>query len=497
MADPLEELKLLIRTRHPVVTINTLDEAFATRQIHQAGTEMGLAVLEWSVSNGLCYTEPATAEVVNGTKTLVGTLKHIRDNEAINVYIFKDALRYIKDAVAERLLRDVAQAFSADNRTLFLIDPAGELPSAVHPLAIDYDLPLPDEKEINQLVRATFQQLNQFGNAVVEMTESQFNQFLANLRGLTRMEISQVVADAVLGDGKLTADDVNKAIAIKRQRLRQTGVLDYIPPPDAAPAVGGLKNLRKWLVRRARAFSPKAREFGLEPPKGILILGMQGCGKSLMARHVAASWKIPLLRMDVGSLYDKYIGETEKHLRRALQVASVMSPCVLWIDEIEKAFASASAGAESDGGLSKRMFGQLLSWMQDHVEPVFIVATANEISALPPELVRKGRFDEIFFVDLPEKDARGTIFEIHLGRRKRNSANFDIHALAAASDGFSGSEIEQAVVGAMYAAFGEQRALTTDDILAELSQTQPLSVFMAEQTESLRDWAKSRCVRAD
>lgn len=497
MSNPCEDIKLLIRTRHAVITVNTLDEAYACQQIHQAGTEMGLAVLQWSVSDGLCYTDPSTSEQVAGTKTLVGALKHIRDNQAINVYIFKDALRYIKDAVAERLLRDVAQAFSADNRTLFLIDPGGELPSPLHPLTVDHDLSLPDEKEIYQLVRSTYQQLNQFGNAVVEMTDAQFNQFLANLRGLTRMEISQVVADAVLGDGKLSADDVNKAIAVKRQRLRQTGVLDYIPPPDAVPAVGGLKNLRQWLAHRSRAFTAKARDFGLDPPRGILILGMQGCGKSLMARHVAACWKIPLLRMDVGSLYDKYVGETERHLRRAFQVASVMSPCVLWIDEIEKAFASASATAESDGGLSKRMFGQLLTWMQDHPEPVFIVATANEISALPPELVRKGRFDEIFFVDLPDSDTRRTIFEIHLSRRKRNPADFDLSALAKASDGFSGSEIEQAVVAAMYTAFAAQRDLTTDDILNELSRTQPLSVFMAEQTESLRDWAKSRCVRAD
>ena len=497
MSNPCEDIKLLIRTRHAVITVNTLDEAYACQQIHQAGTEMGLAVLQWSVSDGLCYTDPSTSEQVAGTKTLVGALKHIRDNQAINVYIFKDALRYIKDAVAERLLRDVAQAFSADNRTLFLIDPGGEIPSSLHPLTVDHDLPLPDEKEIYQLVRSSYQQLNQFGNAVVEMTDAQFNQFLANLRGLTRMEISQVVADAVLGDGKLSADDVNKAIAVKRQRLRQTGVLDYIPPPDAVPAVGGLKNLRQWLAHRSRAFTAKARDFGLDPPRGILILGMQGCGKSLMARHVAACWKIPLLRMDVGSLYDKYVGETERHLRRAFQVASVMSPCVLWIDEIEKAFASASATAESDGGLSKRMFGQLLTWMQDHPEPVFIVATANEISALPPELVRKGRFDEIFFVDLPDSDTRRTIFEIHLSRRKRNPADFDLSALAKASDGFSGSEIEQAVVAAMYTAFAAQRDLTTDDILNELSRTQPLSVFMAEQTESLRDWAKSRCVRAD
>ena len=497
MAELLDDLKRLIRTRHAIVTIQTLDEAFAVRQIHEAGQQMGLAVLEWSVSDGLHHTAPTACEVVAGTKTLVAALKFIRDNEAINVYIFKDALRYVKDAVVERLLRDTAQAFSQDNRTIFLVDPGGEMPSSLHPLTVSYDLALPDENEIYQVVKDSFQKLTEFSDRVVDMTESQFHQFLANLRGLTRMEIWQVVAEAVLGDGKLSVDDVTKAIEIKRQRLRQSGVLDYIPPPKEIPGVGGMKNLQKWLDRRSKAFSAKARKYGLESPRGILILGMQGCGKSLMARFVAAAWKMPLLRMDVGALYDKYIGETERHLRRAFKVASVISPCILWIDEIEKAFASASAGPESDGGLSKRMFGQLLTWMQDRPEPIFLVATANDISALPPELVRKGRFDEIFFVDLPGSEARKTIFEIHLAKRNRDPAAFDTDALAQASEGFSGSEIEQAIMGAMYAAFSEKQELQTQDILTEISQTQPLSVFMAEKIDAVRDWALSRCVRAD
>ncbi len=497
MPDLLDDLKRLIRTRHAIVTIQTLDEAFAACQVHQAGLEMGLAVLEWSVSDGLHHTAPTPGEIIPATKTLVGALKFIRNNEATNVYIFKDALRYIKDAVVERLLRDVAQTFAQDNRTIFLIDPGGELPWPLHPLTVSYDLPLPDEQEIYKLVKTNFQELTEFSDRVVEMTEVQFSQFLANLRGLTRMEIYQVVAEAILGDGKLSPDDITKAIEIKRQRLHQTGVLDYIPSPQAIPSVGGMKNLRRWLDRRSRAFTAKARNFGLEAPHGILILGMQGCGKSLMARFVAAAWKMPLLRMDVGSLYDKYIGESERHLRRAFKVASVLAPCVLWIDEIEKAFASASAGPESDGGLSKRMFGQLLTWMQDHPEPVFLVATANDIAALPPELVRKGRFDEIFFVDLPDSDTRKTIFEIHLAGRNRDPQAFDTAALADTSDGFSGSEIEQAVMGAMYAAFSDDQELATEHILTELAQTQPLSVFMAEKIDSLRDWALSRCVRAD
>jgi SpoVK/Ycf46/Vps4 family AAA+-type ATPase len=332
------------------------------------------------------------------------------------------------------------------------------------------------------------------------MSHKQMAQFLSNLRGLTRMEISQVLADAILGEGKITSADISRAMKAKRQRLRQTGVLDYIPPPEVAPEVGGMDNLRTWLARRADAWTPEARQFGLEAPKGILMLGVQGCGKSLMARYVAAFWKMPLVRMDVGALYDKYIGETERHLRTAFKVAAAMSPCVLWIDEIEKAFASANVGADgakSDGGLSQRMFGMLLTWMQDRPAPAFIVATANDVTALPPELMRKGRFDEIFFVDLPDAEARKTIFSLHLSKRNRDPGRFDLPAMVNASEGFSGSEIEQAVVAAMYSAFAAKRDLTNEDLIGELSSTRPLSVVMAEKVQALRAWAKDRCVPAD
>lgn len=498
----VDDLKMLIRTRHPIVTILTPEEQFAARLICEAGREMGLSVLEWSVSDGLRRVQPGSGDsnAVLQTGTLSGALKFIRGNDALNIYIFKDALRHLGDSHTERMLRDVAGDFRHDSRTVFMIDADGKLPAALGSLTVPYELPLPDEKEIRKLVRDTFRKLTQFGEGTVEMNRRQFNRFLGNLRGLTRMEISQVVADAVLSDGKLDAEDVGRAIELKRHHLRRTGVLDYIPAPESPPKVGGMVSLRKWLSRRAKALTPEARQYGLESPRGILMLGIQGCGKSLMARFVAARWKMPLLRMDVGALYDKYIGETERHLRTAFTVAAAMAPCVLWIDEIEKAFASAGAGAEgarSDGGLSQRMFGQLLTWMQDHKDPVFLVATANDVTALPPELMRKGRFDEIFFVDLPGRDARRAIFEIHLTRRKRDPGGFDPDALAAAAEGFSGAEIEQAIVAAMYAAFAEDRELTAADILAEISATRPLSVLMSEKIEALRAWADGRCVSAD
>lgn len=501
MTELIEDLKLLIRTRHAIVTIRSVEDAFASRMICEAGRDLGRTVMEWTLADGLRRLIPTGGEIIGGTGPLLGALRFIRDNDQPNVYVMKDTLRTVAgDGMAERLLRDMAPIEHSDGKTVFLIDADGDLPASVRSLAVPYDLALPGDAEIAQIIRDTVGQLGRYGKITVELNRQETMQFLANLRGLTRVEISQVVADAVLSNAKITADDIGRACEVKRQRLRQTGVLEYIPPPETPPSIGGMDTLRQWLIRRQDAFTPEAKKFGLEPPRGILMLGVQGCGKSLMAKFVAAQWKMPLLRMDVGALYDQYVGQSEQHLRTAFKVASAMVPCVLWIDEVEKAFASASggaAGAVSDGGLSQRMFGMLLTWMQDRSDPVFLVATANDVSALPPELMRKGRFDEIFFVDLPGAEARKGIFTIHLQKRKRDVATFDMDALAAASDGFSGAEIEQAVVAAMYAAFAAKRDITTDDLMKELKTTRPLSVVMGEKVRELRAWADGRCVRAD
>jgi hypothetical protein len=500
MPNLVEDIKQLIRTRRPLVTIQTPEEEYAARVIRLSGKEMGLPVMEWSVSDGLYRTVPPGGEMINQTQSLAESLRYLRVSEQTAVYVFKDALRYLADPTLERLLRDVASEFGHDCRTMFMIDTAGKLPDALLLLAVPYDLALPEAGEIYDLVRQTYHELSGVGDGRVKMTRQELDRYLSSLRGLTRMEISQLVAEALLGHGELTAEDLPRVLEAKRRRLRQTGVLDYIPPPESPPSVGGMAGLRTWLDLRAKAFTPEARKFGLEPPKGIMMLGVQGCGKSLMARFVAASWSMPLLRLDVGALYDKYVGETERHLRQAFAVASAMAPCVLWIDEVEKAFASASLGAGSaatDGGLSQRLFGQLLTWMQDRPAAVFIVATANDVAALPPELLRKGRFDEVFFVDLPSAASRREILTIHLSKRHRDPGQFDLDALTAASEGFSGAELEQAVVSSLYGAFARGRDLTTQDILDELRITRPLSVVMAEKVQELRQWAKGRCVSAD
>ncbi len=319
---------------------------------------------------------------------------------------------------------------------------------------------------------------------------------IRNLRGLSRRQVRQVVLDAVTDDRRLDASDLNHMLAAKRQFLTGDGMLEYVETPAHIGEIGGMNNLKAWLARRSDALSEAATSFGLTPPRGIFMLGVQGSGKSLAAKAVATAWSRPLLRMDPSLLFDRFIGESERRLHSALAQAEAMAPIVLWIDEIEKGFASA-ASQSVDGGLSKRMFGTLLTWMQERTAPVFLIATANDIESLPPELLRKGRFDEIFFVDLPKLEARAAIFHIHLTKRKRNPDTFDLAALAAASDGYSGAEIEQAVISGLFEAFSAKTDLTTEILITTLRNSPPLSVTMAERINDLRAWSQGRCVPAD
>jgi SpoVK/Ycf46/Vps4 family AAA+-type ATPase len=304
-----------------------------------------------------------------------------------------------------------------------------------------------------------------------------------------------VILDVICDDCRFDSTDIQHILARKRKAVG-AGPLEYVEAPVSMDEIGGLKSLKKWLQARQNCLTEKAEEFGLPTPRGVLMLGVQGAGKSLSAKAVATAWQRPLLRLDAGNLYDRYIGESERRLRDALHQAERMAPVVVWIDEIEKGFASA-ASHSSDGGLSKRMFGTLLTWMQEHTAPVFMVATANDIAALPPELLRKGRFDEIFFVDLPSIDARHAILAVHLKKRKRDPKKFDLDSLAEASAGYSGAEIEQGIVGALHEAYAAKTDLTTAHVLAALKNSPPLSVTMAERIAELRQWAEGRCVPAD
>src|SRR5437764_1130947 len=318
-----------------------------------------------------------------------------------------------------------------------------------------------------------------------------------NLRGLTEEEADRAVSQALVRRNALCPEMVTDVLEAKKELLRHSGMLEFIDASDNMASVGGLDNLKRWLAQRRGAWEESAREFGLEPPRGMIVLGVQGCGKSLCARAVAGEWKIPLVKFDAAAIFDKYIGETEKRIQKVFKVAEGLAPCVLWIDELEKVFAGSQPDSASvDAGVSSRILAAFLSWMQDRKAPVFVAATCNNVTVLPPDLIRKGRSDELLFVDFPNQAERQQIFSIQLAKRKRNPAEFDLNQLAFAAQGFSGAEIDAAVQSALYAVFANQQSLTTDALMAALAHTVPLSTTRAEEIQSLRIWAKQRAVPA-
>jgi hypothetical protein len=410
--------------------------------------------------------------------------------------VILDLADHLKDARTLRLLKDVVHQFERTGATLILLDCRDHLPDSVRHMACTFELELPDEARLEQLAKSTLREANERRRISVDVDRTTFTTIVRNLQGLSLRQARRVIMECVMDDRRLDFTDVPRILAAKRRELQGGGLLEFVDAPASLDEIGGLKRLKDWLGKRQDALSAKASQFGIPAPRGVLMLGVQGAGKSLSAKAVATAWGRPLLRMDVGALYDRYVGESERRLRDTLKQAEMMAPIILWIDEIEKAFASA-ASQSTDGGLSKRMFGTLLTWMQEHTAPVFLIATANDIEALPPELLRKGRFDEIFFVDLPTIDARHAILSIHLKKRGREPTQFDLDTLAEASAGFSGAEIEQAIITALCDAFAARQELSNGHVLEALKSSPPLSVTMAERIASLRSWAASRCVPAD
>ncbi|MCZ6683375.1 MAG: AAA family ATPase [Planctomycetota bacterium] len=491
-----DELKLLIRSRHPIISIETSDEERALALVSRVAADMERLMFEWSVTTGLLRRRPSAGGPIANTESAKHALAFVHDSTLEAVYVFKDLSPHLKDATELRRLKDIHSVLTTRRATLCLVETSGALPDAVRRLTVPFDVKWPSADELKAVVRETLKEVRTLNRTEVKLSRFQTERLIQTLQGLTRREAAQVVATALHDDYALNVDDLPRIADAKRKLLVRHGVLEPITIDVTTDEIGGLNRLKRWLKERSDGFTERAKEFGLTPPRGFLLLGVQGCGKSLCAKIVAGFWGLPLLRLDPGVLYQKFVGETEARLRRALSQVEAMSPAVLWIDEIEKAFASATDGS-ADGGLSQRMFGSLLSWMQDHRQPVFIVATANDITRLPPELLRKGRFDEVFFVDLPDDGAREKIFAIHLRRRERDPAKFDLKRLAAASDGFSGAEIEQAIISALYGAFADKCDIDTDRLARELENTRPLSVLMKEKLAALRSWAHERCVPAD
>ena len=524
----LERLKVLINSSTPIVVMETVEEVRAMSLVRTACSELSLAVFEWTIADGLVRSgngaaapPPPQARSLSATSDGAGAktamyntadpVQALANLEAMTseaVYVLKDFHRHMDSPVVVRRLRDVGQKFSANRRTLILTAPAIEMPPELASLVEFLDLPLPDHDRLREIIHETYTRMAATHQLRLQLDATGVDAMAGNLRGLTEETAERAISQAVVGRLALSVDCITDVLEAKKDLLKRSEMLEFVDSTDTMASVGGLQNLKSWLLQRRGAWDDGAIKFGLEPPKGVIILGVQGCGKSLCARSVAGEWKLPLVKFDTAAVYDKFIGETEKRIQKVFKVAEGLAPCILWIDELEKVFAgSGPDSASADAGVSSRLLASFLSWMQDRKPAVFVAATCNNVTVLPPELIRKGRFDELFFVDLPTAAERKQVFAIQLTKRKRNPADYDLDQIAEAAKGFSGAEIESAVQTALYAAFSRDGArpvspaaskqdLTTEDLLGALSSTVPLSITRAEEIAELRAWAKNRAVWA-
>jgi len=538
MTDGLDRLKVLINSSTPIIVMETSEETHAVSMVRTACSQLNMATFEWSIADGLQrsgtnapleaqkmtlqgridqaaalsqtgrnYTQSrnasssdgaaATGAAIYNTREPVQALANMEATTLEAVFILKDFHRHMDDPVVVRRLRDVGQKFATNRRTVIITAPEIAVPAELTKLVEYFDLPLPDGDRLHEIIKETFTRLSKTYTLKLQLDAPGVDAMSANLRGLTEEEAERAISQSLVTRYALCPESVTDVLEAKKQLLRHSGMLEFIEASDNMAAVGGLENLKHWLGQRRGAWEDSARDFGLEPPRGMIILGVQGCGKSLCARAVAGEWKLPLVKFDTSAVYDKFIGETEKRIRKVFQVAEGLAPCVLWIDELEKVFAgSGPDSASADAGVSSRLLASFLSWMQDRKAAVFVAATCNNVTVLPPELIRKGRFDELFFVDLPNQAERKQIFGIQLAKRKRNPADFDLDKVATAANGYSGAEIDAAVQGGLYAAYSEKKQLSTQSLLDALTQTVPLSTIRAEEIQTLRNWARTRAVPA-
>jgi hypothetical protein len=485
------DLDTLIRARYPLVYLVSWEEQRLDGILQELAQSHGKALVSWSITRGLRYVGGArTTPILDAGRTPAEALNAIARLSEPTLVVLKDFHPWLGDAATIRALRDLSQDLKSTYTTVVLLSPVLSIPVELEKEISVLDVPLPGFRDLYQLLREIVAVVRQGNKARVDLNREQAAQLIKAAQGLTLGEAENAFAKAIANDGVLDQRDIQLVLDEKRQVIRKSGLLEFVEVEQDLGAVGGVSALKRWLEGRKDGFGEPARRFGLPAPKGVLLLGVQGCGKSLTAKAIARQWALPLLRLDMGSIFSGLVGSSEENLRRAIRVVESVAPAVLWIDEIEKGLAG-SLGA-LDGGVSARVFGALLTWLQEKTAPVFVVATANRVEALPPELLRKGRFDELFFIDLPSHAERRAIFGIHLQRRERDAGAFDLDALAVASEGYSGSEIEQAVIAGMYAAFASGTELRQADVLQAVQESFPLSATMSEEISRLREWAKQR-----
>ncbi|MBX7245371.1 MAG: AAA family ATPase [Candidatus Sumerlaeaceae bacterium] len=492
-------IEVLVRARYPLLFVVTWEEERALNQLFTIAEALNKKLYNWTIVQGLARYRPGTdgnIEGRKGTKDPLVALREVVTMQEPAVYVFQDFHNFIMDSSVKRTLRDLATALRSSLSTVILLSPVLKIPDELEKDVTIVDFPLPGREELEHLVEQISHDIAQNPSLAVDMSAESREAIINAAVGLTLNEAENVFAKTLVTAQKLDASQAPNIYSEKKQIIRKSGLLEYIDVEETLQGVGGLDSLKSWIGRRRGAMDPKARAFGLPPPKGLLLVGVQGCGKSLAAKATANELKYPLLRMDVGRLFSKMVGETEFNIRRALMIAEAVAPVVLWIDEIEKGLSGVKSSGSSDAGTTSRVFGTIITWLQEKKSPVFVMATANDIEELPPEILRKGRFDEIFFVDLPSEPERRDIFAIHLGRRGRDPKTFDLDYLAKCSEGYSGAEIEQAIIEALFNAYGAKPDIETIDVVNAVKRQVPLSQTMRNSIHARRMWAIGRTVNA-
>jgi ATP-dependent 26S proteasome regulatory subunit len=494
----MNELEVLIRARYPLIYVISWEEQRVLAQVSKIASKLNKNVFEWSITTGLV---PAGTSIQSqkhkdsATQDPLIALDNVIEHVHPALYVFKDFHPFLKgqNMSVIRRLREVATLLKNTFKTIVIVSPMFQITAELEKDITVVDFDLPKVNDFAALLGKIIEEVKENPKLSVNINAKMREQIVHALLGLTLAEGENVLAKTLVQHRGFGEKSLEVIKSEKKQIIRKSGLLQYYDAEEKLESVGGLDALKGWLIKRSVVFSDQARSFGLPAPKGVLLLGVQGCGKSLMAKTISNIWQLPLLRFDVGQVFGSLVGSSEENIRRAIKVAESVSPVVFWVDEIDKAFrGSRGSGASTDGGTSARVFGTFLTWLSEKKEPVFVVATANDVSLLPPELLRKGRFDEIFFVDLPSFVERKEIFRVHLAKRKMNPEEFDLDALAQTATGYSGAEIEEAIISAMFDAFYEKGKLTSERVLESLKQTVPLSKTMSEDIDELRKWAEGR-----
>jgi len=492
-----QELEYLLKARYPLVYVVSPEEERVGKVLIRLANARKKKVVFWSSTAG--FDEQGGADV----RDPLAALNYVHDAKGDGLYVLRDFHDYMKVPDIKRRLRDLAREFRSSQKCCVLLSPLQTIPPEIEKefAVVDFDMPGLDEIKVT--MKGVLSGLPQTSKAFAWASEFQkepplMTKVAESALGLTQVEIENALAKSLVVLGQHKRYEVDALVDLiqkeKEQIIRKSGTLEFLQPDENFHGVGGLGPMKVWLRKRAKAFTQEARAFGLPEPKGILMLGIPGCGKSLMAKAVSSLWKLPLIRLDVGKVFGSLVGASEEGMRKAIKTAESVAPCILWLDELEKGLAGTASSGQSDGGTTARVFGTFITWLQEKSSAVFVIGTANNIKQLPPELLRKGRFDEIFFVDLPNRSERTDIFKIHLLRRGRDPEQFDLEALVEATEGFSGSEIEQVVISALYDAFDKEPPdeLSDDYLMQSCEETVPLSRTMQEEIASMRDWAKNR-----